>query len=121
MAEKNLPSSSAPPTLRRNPLAGDFVPVKPPTRLLPVRWTDRVQRYRAKLRSRLFLPYVVAAGVWIVGYNVAVRLWMGPNHPVNNFTYRLWKREGRLNPDLIEKELRLQRATMMEYGIDPYT
>uniref|UniRef100_A0A0N4W235 Uncharacterized protein n=1 Tax=Haemonchus placei TaxID=6290 RepID=A0A0N4W235_HAEPC len=41
---------------------------------------------------------------WTVVYNVGVRYWKGPDHPVNRFRWRRMKKEGLLSDELLEKE-----------------
>uniref|UniRef100_A0A0K0DW00 Transmembrane protein n=1 Tax=Strongyloides stercoralis TaxID=6248 RepID=A0A0K0DW00_STRER len=41
---------------------------------------------------------------YLVFYNLFVYLWKGPNHPVNNFMWRIKKANGTLSEELAEKE-----------------
>lgn len=52
--------------------------------------------------------------IWIVVYNVAVRLWKGPEHPVNRLRWMQWKREGRLKPEL-EGKSEMLRAFYLDH------
>ncbi|KAK6734330.1 hypothetical protein RB195_017857 [Necator americanus] len=53
---------------------------------------------------------VFAVTVYVVGYNVGVRWWKGPDHPVNMFTWQRMEGEGLLSEELLQK-----KKTVMDY------
>ncbi|ETN86787.1 hypothetical protein NECAME_16131 [Necator americanus] len=83
-----------------------------------------VENIGAKQRSEFFgfwniatLPLrrigpglVFAVTVYVVGYNVGVRWWKGPDHPVNMFTWQRMEGEGLLSEELLQK-----KKTVMDY------
>ncbi|KIH67543.1 hypothetical protein ANCDUO_02123 [Ancylostoma duodenale] len=52
----------------------------------------------------------VAMTVYTVGYNVGVRWWKGPDHPVNRFTWRRMEKEGLLSEEMLQK-----KKTVLDY------
>ncbi|KAJ1370322.1 hypothetical protein KIN20_032019 [Parelaphostrongylus tenuis] len=48
--------------------------------------------------------------VWITTYNVAVRLWKGPDHPINRFQWRRMENAGTLPDELLQK-----KKTVLDY------
>ncbi|EYC22878.1 hypothetical protein Y032_0016g3000 [Ancylostoma ceylanicum] len=52
----------------------------------------------------------LAMTIYIIGYNVGVRWWKGPDHPVNRFTWRRMEKEGLLSEEMLQK-----KKTVLDY------
>ncbi|CAB3404999.1 unnamed protein product [Caenorhabditis bovis] len=50
-------------------------------------------------------PAVTAAvAIYLIAFNVGMRLWKGDEHPLNRFVWRIREQEGSLNPELLYKK-----------------
>ncbi|XGW08310.1 hypothetical protein V3C99_010989 [Haemonchus contortus] len=81
--------------------------------------------YAITLPFRRTVPAVALATLfWAVVYNVGVRYWKGPDHPVNRFRWRRMKKEGLLSDELLEKErvvLEYHKSRILDPPPGPYT
>ncbi|KJH42971.1 inner centromere protein, ARK binding region [Dictyocaulus viviparus] len=60
--------------------------------------------------NRVIPGIVFKTVVWLIIYNVSVRLWKGPDHPINRFQWRRMEKAGTLPDELLHK-----KKVLMEY------
>ncbi|KAK5981025.1 hypothetical protein GCK32_020717 [Trichostrongylus colubriformis] len=57
------------------------------------------------LPFRRTIPAIAFATlVWTITYNIGVRYWKGPDHPVNRFQWRRMEKAGVLSDELLRKK-----------------
>ncbi|KAI6192011.1 hypothetical protein M3Y97_00289800 [Aphelenchoides bicaudatus] len=81
-----------------------FVPPKQKWRPWNSYKMQKFMYYAQFPRGRFITMIIGGTIVYLAAYNIGVYYWKGPDHPLNNYTWKIRKDKGLLTPEQSEKE-----------------
>uniref|UniRef100_A0A0K0F6K3 Uncharacterized protein n=1 Tax=Strongyloides venezuelensis TaxID=75913 RepID=A0A0K0F6K3_STRVS len=68
-------------------------------------------------KHSLFGKLGIGLATYLVCFNAAIFFWKGPDHPLNNFMWRIKKANGTLSKELLEKERVLKEFHKSKFNV----